>query len=258
MANQEDLFGKMWREISKAESRHLSFQQIEAYVDGHLDPTERELVVAHTELCEQCAAELRDLAQFAALLRIPKSEPAPVSYWARWKEWVAGAIRVPRYTWGMAAAAAALIIAIGIKELRPSGTAPPTASLPPASVPSPRSTSPAPISRGVELALAPTEVAKSNSFVPETVLEAPPPALGVQGSQVIVPRYPVLAPAKALAYKLEIENAPSDPEARATIAIKYGLYGEAEKQYQTLIEAGGEKAEKGKRLMEALKRLRGH
>jgi hypothetical protein len=68
----------------------------------------------------------------------------------------------------------------------------------------------------------------------------------------------VLSSAERIRYELELQGAPDDPEARAAIDIKYGLYSEAEKEYQKLIDAGGEKAEKGQRLMDALKRSRGH
>ena len=132
----EDRVGRMWKDLSEAESQHLSFQQLEAYVDERLDPTERELVSAHSELCEQCVAELRDLERFAASLRRREEEPVILASGPRWLEW----IRIPRHAWGLAAAAAVLAIVVAV-GLRPSGTAlSPTASVqtpaPPAS-PSP-------------------------------------------------------------------------------------------------------------------------
>ena len=66
----------------------------------------------------------------------------------------------------------------------------------------------------------------------------------------------VLSGAEASAYRDELAQASNDPETRAAIAIKYGLYGEAEKEYLKMEAAGGEQAEKAHILLERLKQLR--
>src|SRR5258705_4192103 len=40
---------------------HLAFEQLEAYVEGALDQTDREIADSHLELCGRCAAELDEL-----------------------------------------------------------------------------------------------------------------------------------------------------------------------------------------------------
>ena len=271
MPDPEDRVGRMWKDLSEAESQHLSFQQLEAYVDERLDPTERELVSAHSELCEQCVAELRDLERFAASLRSREEEPVILASGPRWLEW----IRIPRHAWALAAAAAVLAIVVAV-GLRPSGTASsPTASVqtpaPPAS-PSPSgaaTTAPPPNEVASSAAVSGSSPATRDPRTPgtgaspanppvETLLEAPRGQLGLKSSQRAAGPYRVLSSADRIRYELELQGAPDDPEARAAIDIKYGLYNEAEKEYQKLIDTGGEKTEKGQRLMDALKRLRGH
>ncbi len=77
-------------------------------------------------------------------------------------------------------------------------------------------------------------------------------------SKQMAPRYRVLSPQEAMAYRMQLMNAPNDPEARAAIAIKFALYGEAEKEYLKMEAAGGAEAERGKVLMARLEKLRGH
>ena len=79
-------------------------------------------------------------------------------------------------------------------------------------------------------------------------------AIGLRG-----PRsgYRVLPRAQAIAYREELAFASNDPETRAAIAIRYGLYGEAEKEYEKMEHAGGAQAKRAHQLMAELKRLRG-
>lgn len=44
-----------------AGDRHLSYEELEAHVDGRADALDRELVTAHTAQCAPCAAELADV-----------------------------------------------------------------------------------------------------------------------------------------------------------------------------------------------------
>ncbi len=60
------------------EPSHLSYKQLEGYLDGKLDEVGREIVDSHLEVCPQCKAELDDLQRFAARLK----EPRP-TFWGR-------------------------------------------------------------------------------------------------------------------------------------------------------------------------------
>lgn len=54
-----------------AAGAHLSFEQLQAHVDGRLAAAERETADAHAALCAMCKRELDDLATHAAALRAP-------------------------------------------------------------------------------------------------------------------------------------------------------------------------------------------
>ncbi len=231
---------RLWAELRAAESRHLSYAQLETFVDSRLDSTEEELVRAHIELCSQCAAELHDLELFAkSLLHEKEKERAPewIGFLSRVAEWM----KVPRHAWAMMGATMALIVgAVVLQQWNSRPTAlpmiaskEPVASAPPAS---------------------PTPIVPK----PEAVLEAPAQAHGAMASKQQKPSYQILSPAEAEQYRMELADAPDNPEVRAAIAIKYGLYGEAEKEYLKMEAAGGEQAEKARRLMAELERLRGH
>lgn len=58
-----------------AQGRHLSYQTMEAWVDGRLSPQERSAPQLHLRWCARCSAELTDLEKQAARLR----EPLPAS-----------------------------------------------------------------------------------------------------------------------------------------------------------------------------------
>jgi hypothetical protein len=73
---------------------HIPEPDIQGFVDGRLDPQRRADISAHLESCDSCAAEVRDLADFAnEFSRSPRPRP--------------------RWTYGMLAAAAVLVLAAG-------------------------------------------------------------------------------------------------------------------------------------------------
>lgn len=251
---------RLLKALNGAKSKHLTYAQLEGFVDSRLESTEGEFVRAHLELCSQCEREMQDLRWFsesshyrdeiAAAAASPSKRPG---FWEVVGQW----FKVPRHgliTAG-AAMAMAVIVAILTKLHGPSPSSPTIAShATPASSPT---TAVAPQS---EVAVAPPKP-ESNSEAPakpEAVLEAPSSALGAVGSRQpsFGPR--VLSPVEAYAYRDELGQAPNDPETRAEIAIKYGLYSEAEKEYRKMQAAGGEQAEKARQLLAKLKRLRGH
>lgn len=70
-----------------ASPEHLEYQLLAAYVDNRADELDKEIVESHIELCADCANELKELQEFAAMLRASsvKEEVAveKVSPWRR-------------------------------------------------------------------------------------------------------------------------------------------------------------------------------
>lgn len=83
--------------IEEARSEHLTFEQIDAWVDDTLDPVEREMVAAHIGLCTSCARQLQSYQQAAPVMDIPvvrmQAQPAqlataPMSFGERLRHWM--------------------------------------------------------------------------------------------------------------------------------------------------------------------------
>ena len=55
---------------------HLPYEQLALYVDGRLDEVEREIADSHLSFCEDCAADLADLRQYAELAASAELKPA--------------------------------------------------------------------------------------------------------------------------------------------------------------------------------------
>jgi hypothetical protein len=95
---------------------HLPYEQLALYVDGGLDEVEREIADSHLSFCEDCAADLADLRQYARLAA--SAEPKPAARPTRdespstWRRFVAllGSFARPLPA---AAAAALVLIALG-------------------------------------------------------------------------------------------------------------------------------------------------
>jgi anti-sigma factor RsiW len=45
---------------------HVTYEELEAFVDGQADPLDRELIAAHVAFCTICSEELADLAAMRA------------------------------------------------------------------------------------------------------------------------------------------------------------------------------------------------
>lgn len=94
---------------------HLPYEQLSLYVDGGLDEVAREIADSHLSFCEDCAADLADLRQYAGLAAGAELKPAarPLrdespSVWRRFIALVGSFVRpLP------AAAAALLLITLG-------------------------------------------------------------------------------------------------------------------------------------------------
>ncbi len=96
--------------IRKGASDHLGYDLLEGYVSKRLAQDERELVLAHTELCPRCAAELTDLEAFALTLEqteepLTESEEKP-AFWPGFWAWA----RQPRNAIAFTAIFAAAIV----------------------------------------------------------------------------------------------------------------------------------------------------
>src|SRR5262245_49395304 len=67
-------------ELSSTELTHLDYERLAAYVEGELDPIDREIADSHLKLCAQCDAELNELRAFATrMAAYPVKEYTPVT-----------------------------------------------------------------------------------------------------------------------------------------------------------------------------------
>lgn len=57
--------------LGEVDPRHLTYEQIETFVDGKASESEGEAVRRHVEFCSVCAGEIRDLSAFKAELAAP-------------------------------------------------------------------------------------------------------------------------------------------------------------------------------------------
>jgi hypothetical protein len=97
--------------IDQARFRHLSYEQMEDWVEDRLEPADRELVMAHIGLCPPCARQLIAYQEYAPAMAEPvrtaealQTQPMHVkqSFWAFLKQ--------PQYALGAAAVIAFFII----------------------------------------------------------------------------------------------------------------------------------------------------
>jgi anti-sigma factor RsiW len=66
--------------LAQTEMTHLGYERLEAYVEGEIDPIDREIADSHLKLCAQCDAEMNELRAFAAqMAAYPDKEYAPVA-----------------------------------------------------------------------------------------------------------------------------------------------------------------------------------
>jgi hypothetical protein len=49
-------------ELPAAGPSHVTYEELESFVDGHADAQDRELIAAHVAFCTLCSNELTDLA----------------------------------------------------------------------------------------------------------------------------------------------------------------------------------------------------
>jgi len=98
--------------IDQARFRHLSYEQMDDWVEDRLDPAGRELVMSHIGACSPCARQLIAYQEYAPIMAAPiqtamfaatKPVEAKRSFWAFLKQ--------PQYALGAAALIALIVIA---------------------------------------------------------------------------------------------------------------------------------------------------
>src|SRR5580700_8827287 len=57
--------------IDQARFRHLSYEQMDDWVEDRLEPADRELVMAHIGLCPPCARQLIAYQEYAPVMAAP-------------------------------------------------------------------------------------------------------------------------------------------------------------------------------------------
>jgi len=109
--------------IDQARFRHLSYEQMDDWVEDRLEPADRELVMAHIGLCPPCARQLIAYQEYAPVMAAPvrtamfaATQPveAKPSFWAFLKQ--------PQYALGAAALIAFVIITPWTRHSAPEPT----------------------------------------------------------------------------------------------------------------------------------------
>ncbi len=112
----------MLNAIAQARDEHLSYEQLEAWVEDTMDQTARELVVAHIGVCPFCAKQLASYESYAPVMSASTAAPArPVSFWERLRSGFGSLPATPKFAMvGLAIAVAALAPTV-IRNARSSG-----------------------------------------------------------------------------------------------------------------------------------------
>jgi Putative zinc-finger len=117
---REQLASPLVSVVLQSQSDHLSYEQMDGYVENRLDWTEQELVMAHIGACEACARELRAYESYAPAMSAPIIPPAkPETVWDRLRAMFRG----PQLALAAAAVAAILIVAPLTMQHRDDGAA---------------------------------------------------------------------------------------------------------------------------------------
>ncbi len=67
-------------DLLATEITHLGYERLEAYVEGKLDPIDREIADSHLMMCAQCDAEMNELRAFAVqVAACPDKEYSPLA-----------------------------------------------------------------------------------------------------------------------------------------------------------------------------------
>jgi hypothetical protein len=97
--------------IEQARFRHLSYEQMDDWVEDRLDPADRELVMAHIGLCPPCARQLIAYQEYAPVMAAPVATSlAPATRPIQVKQSFWSFLKQPQYALGAAALVAFSII----------------------------------------------------------------------------------------------------------------------------------------------------
>jgi hypothetical protein len=97
--------------IDQARFRHLSYEQMDDWVEDRLEPADRELVMAHIGLCPPCARQLIAYQEYAPVMSAPVRTAAFAAAQAvEKKESFWSFLKQPHYALGAAALVAFFII----------------------------------------------------------------------------------------------------------------------------------------------------
>ena len=97
--------------IGQARFRHLSYEQMDDWVEDRLEPADRELVMAHIGLCPPCARQLIAYQEYAPVMAAPvKTGIYPATSKVEVKQSFWSFLKQPQYVLGAAALIAFFII----------------------------------------------------------------------------------------------------------------------------------------------------
>ncbi|MEW6126212.1 MAG: zf-HC2 domain-containing protein [Acidobacteriota bacterium] len=120
----QSAFSKLKRNLQTASDRdsHLDYQLLEAFVDNRANELDREIVESHIEMCSDCAAELKELQAFAAMLKSSAEADKPtVVAPSLWQKFLAGiglsTAGASFSVWRLAAVAAMLLLIAAVSTL---------------------------------------------------------------------------------------------------------------------------------------------
>lgn len=72
--------------VEPFESTHISYEQLEAFIDDRADEVDQEIVQSHLEYCTECTEELDDLREYKASMKSrPDKVDVPATLLALWK-----------------------------------------------------------------------------------------------------------------------------------------------------------------------------
>jgi tetratricopeptide (TPR) repeat protein len=203
---------------------HLSYEQIEAYVDERISTRERAEVDAHVHQCRDCASDLEDVREFAAQMRVrPEAR-------VTWRERVAQWLHVPPFAMAGSAAAVALVLTASfllIHKSQPQSAAEIAAVRPPE-----------PAAAAPEI---PAELAPDIRDLSDTHRDAVVSVLRGESQTAVTPDDDAIEQARR-----------KDPNAHLVLGALYqqrGMWAEAEREYRLLLDAHPH-SEKARKLWE--------
>ncbi len=108
----------MLKGITQARSEHLTYEQMDAWVEDEMDQTAREWVVAHTGLCDFCAKQLSSYESYAPAMSAPIAAPAKL---IPFRQRLRAAFGWPQFAMAALAVVVAILAPIAIRNSRSSG-----------------------------------------------------------------------------------------------------------------------------------------